>query len=217
MDRRVFVKKESQPTLTASDSLHPVESYRGRHNTISMTVRNKADFICSFKQIQNFPFHTLVCIFQIFVGGSDNILTRLKMAEEIRNLGPSTVDQYEVLGWAMVEDNVTQHVTGLTVSVKLGSNLVSVFLVTYLPTILMNFINQATNYLETESKCDLVITVNVTCMMVLASVYLSVSTSLPSTPTIKPVEVWLLFNLAYPFLVIITNILLQVGLTSGRS
>ena len=49
-------------------------------------------------------------------------------------------------------------------------------------------------------------------MMVLASVYLSVSNSLPSTPVIKPVEVWLLFNLAYPFLVIITNILLEVGL-----
>ena len=182
-----------------------------------MTVVNKADFICSFKQIQNFPFHTLVCIFQIFVSGTDNIITRLKMVEDIRDAGPSTVDQYVVLGWTMEEDNVTQQATGLTVSVKLGSNLVSVFLVTYLPTILMNFINQATNYLETESKCDLVITVNVTCMMVLASVYLSVSTSLPSTPAIKPVEVWLLFNLAYPFLVIITNILLQVGLTSGGS
>ena len=47
-------------------------------------------------------------------------------------------------------------------------------------------------------------------MMVLASVYLSVSTSLPSTPAIKPVEVWLLFNLAYPVLVIIVNVLLQV-------
>ena len=47
-------------------------------------------------------------------------------------------------------------------------------------------------------------------MMVLASVYLSVSSSLPTTPNIKPVEVWLLFNLAYPFLVILTNICLQV-------
>ena len=96
-------------------------------------------------------------------------------------------------------------------SVELGSNLMSVFLVTYLPTILINIINQATNYLETESKCDLVVTVNVTCMMVLASVYLSVSASLPTTSDIKPVEVWLIFNLAYPFLTILVNVLLQVG------
>ena len=49
-----------------------------------------------------------------------------------------------------------------------------------------------------------------TSLMVLASIYLSVSNSLPSSPNIKPVEIWLLFNLAYPFLVIIVNVLLQV-------
>ena len=47
-------------------------------------------------------------------------------------------------------------------------------------------------------------------MMVLASVYLSVSASLPSTSDIKPVELWLLFNLAYPILVITSNIIQQV-------
>ena len=49
-------------------------------------------------------------------------------------------------------------------------------------------------------------------MMVLASVYLSVSASLPITSDIKPVEVWLLFNLGYPILVITSNIIQQVGL-----
>ena len=47
-------------------------------------------------------------------------------------------------------------------------------------------------------------------MMVLASIYLSVSASLPSTANIKPVEWWLLFNLAYPLLVIMVNVVLQV-------
>ena len=85
-------------------------------------------------------------------------------------------------------------------------------MVTYLPTILMNLINQATSYLHGPGKYSLVITVNITCMMVLTSVYLSVSTSLPNTQSIKPVEIWLLFNLAYPFLVIIANIIKQVAL-----
>ena len=46
-------------------------------------------------------------------------------------------------------------------------------------------------------------------MMVLASVYLSVSASLPSTPNVKPIEVWLLFSLSYPFFVILVNVILQ--------
>ena len=74
----------------------------------------------------------------------------------------------------------------------------------------MNIVNQATNYITGDDKYSLIITVNITCMMVLASVYLAVSSSLPSTASIKPVEVWLLFNLAYPVLVILVNVTLQV-------
>ena len=54
------------------------------------------------------------------------------------------------------------------------------------------------------------ITVNITCMMVLASIYLSVSASLPITPAIKPVEFWLLLSLSYPFFIIVISILQQV-------
>ena len=83
-------------------------------------------------------------------------------------------------------------------------------MVTFLPTILMNIVNQATNYITGDDKYSLIYTINITCMMVLASVCLAVSSSLPSTANIKPVEVWLLFNLAYPFFVIIVTVLLQV-------
>ena len=93
---------------------------------------------------------------------------------------------------------------------KLTTISLSIFMVVYLPTILMNMINQVTNYINGDTRYDLVFTINITCMMVLASVYLSVSSSLPSTSDIKPVEIWLLFNLAYPFLVIFINVLLQV-------
>ena len=86
-------------------------------------------------------------------------------------------------------------------------------MVTYLPTILINIINQLTNYINGDSKYDLIITVNITSMMVLASIYLSVSASLPSTAVMKPVEVWLLFNLSYPVLVILVNVLLQVRMS----
>ena len=53
--------------------------------------------------------------------------------------------------------------------------------------------------------------VNITVMMVLTSVYLSVSASLPSTPAIKPVEVWLLASLSYPFFIILVAIADQVN------
>ena len=81
----------------------------------------------------------------------------------------------------------------------------------------MNLINQATNYITmttSDDKYSMIYTINITCMMVLASIYLSVSASLPTTSDIKPIEVWLIVNLAYPFVTIMVNIILQVKLGS---
>ena len=94
------------------------------------------------------------------------------------------------------------------VEVKLVRDFPSIFIVTYLPTILMNIINQATNYLANPEFLEAIITVNITCMMVLSALYISVSNSLPATSTIKIVDVWLLFSLIFPFFIILINILL---------
>ena len=69
----------------------------------------------------------------------------------------------------------------IVVSVILVRNTFGVIMVTYVPTLLMNIINQATTYIRMYEKYELIITVNITCMMVLTSVYLSVANSLPAT------------------------------------
>ena len=83
-----------------------------------------------------------------------------------------------------------------------------ILITVYLPTLLLNIISQATNYLNYEgsSYFGVITQVNITTMTVLAIIYRSVSTALPPTTTIKMVEVWLLSSLIYPFLVIVINI-----------
>ena len=138
---------------------------------------------------------------------------------QFNDKSPKLIGQYVVKKW--IWENSTDEKTNknvIRVSVVLTRDFYSIFLVTYLPTIFMNIINQVSNYINSKSKVinqscrlylifsvcaaqyDLIFTLNITCMMVLASVYLSVSTSLPSSSNIKPVEIWLLFNLFYPFL-----------------
>ena len=148
-----------------------------------------------------------------YILGSDNKLTEF-LPDQLINFGPQEIGQYVIQSWEM-ESKVTAGTREriVEVSMILTRKIGSVFMVTYLPTILMNMINQMTNYINGDTRYDLVFTINITCMMVLASVYLAVSSSLPSTPNIKPVEVWLLFNLAFPVLVIIVNVLLQVSLS----
>ena len=161
-------------------------------------------FICWYNNISQYPFDEEKCSLKLQCIGEGCNLLNLNP----RNLTiiPEYYGQYKVLGKETFE-RVTNDV--LEVKIVLGRNILSIFMVTYLPTILMNIINQSTNYINLAMKCEFIITVNITCMMVLTSIYISIATSLPPTASIKPVEFWLLFNLAYPFLIIIVNILLQ--------
>ena len=121
------------------------------------------------------------------------------------------VGQYVVEDWTVGWR--TNYKTGRNMTVVtmiLSRKFTSIFMETYLPTILMNFINQLTNYITGDTKYDLVYTINITCMMVLASIFISVSSSLPTTSDTKPVAIWLIFNLAFPFLIILVNVVLQV-------
>ena len=113
LDKRVFVKKESEAGLLLGDSLHPLESHGGSENSITMKTLYKANFICSFKELERYPFNAQFCFFNFFVSGTDNIVTDLRISESLTNNGPETVDQYVVLAWTMVEENVTQDSRGL--------------------------------------------------------------------------------------------------------
>ena len=202
------IHKNGNATICADmHSLEFNETYVGAENPIMLKAMYQSDFICSFDQITKYPFDTERCFVDIFISGTENNSTILTK-ELLINKGPSTVGQYNVKGWKFEQLPQGEERQGLRLSVELDRNLGSIFLITYLPTILMNLINQAINY--SDHTYELLITVNITCMMVLASVYISVSSSLPVTAEIKYVEIWLLFNLAYPVLVILVNIVLKV-------
>ena len=212
----LFITKLAAPKLDGdTDEINIKEIYSGQENPLTIQIKKRIKFSCSFNNIKNFPFGKQVCSMNFYILGSDNQLTELT-PDQLINFGPEEIGQYVIENWQMnstltrgTEEKVVE------VSMILTRKIGSVFMVTYLPTILMNMINQVTNYINGDTRYDLVFTINITCMMVLASVYLSVSVSLPSTSDIKPVEIWLLFNLAYPFLVIFVNVLLQVKLMSN--
>ena len=207
---KMSVKKEGAPSISPKmNNVQYNETYRGKENPILMTNLHQSKFICSFETIKFYPFDEQVCEMKFYIAGSDQDLAILSK-KILKTYVLPTVDEHVIKGWKMLEGNVTKEGTpGLIVSVHLGRDIFSIVMVTYLPAALMNIINQATTYI-TKDNYDLIITVNITSMMVLVSIYLSVSSSLPTTPSIKPVEIWLLFNIFYPFMVIIINIIVKV-------
>ena len=220
-DMAVYIERRMSPHLS-EDQMNmnglQNEIYKGEENPFIKDSLHQAEFTCSFDNIENYPFGRQNCSFGFFLTKT----TAKLVAGNITYQKAQKIGQYVISdhAWSLSCSQENQIVikgcldcdpiSPCKVTVMLERNLVSVITVSFLPPLLMNIINQASVYLKGESKYDLIITVNITIMMVLASVYLSVSSSLPNTPNIKPVELWLLFNLTYPFFVIIVTVIIQV-------
>ena len=210
---KMFVEKKSQAVISGDRSeLNTSEVYRGHSNPITLFSEHYMRFFCEFDGIAEYPFGSEICI-DFYLDGRANSLTKINSS--LKHPTRKLIGQYEIKGWDM-KHHLTDSKDVIRISISLTKRPLSIFMMTYLPTLLMNIINQATNYISGDSKYDLIIEVNITSMVVLATIYITVSTYLPSTANIKPVEYWLLFSLAYPFLVIITNVILQVSIKKKK-
>ena len=198
--------RRGRPRLDANlDSVQPNELYSGAENPVKILIERRIQFSCSFDNIKNFPFGRQRCSLHFQLVRASNLI-KTTVNEEA-----SVVGQYIINAWSVGEEFNLKTGRNMTkITMVLTRKFTSIFMVTYLPTCLMNMINQATNFITGEDKYSMIYTINITCMMVLTSIYLSVSASLPVTVDIKPVEIWLLFNLSYPFITILVNVLLQV-------
>ena len=116
--------------------------------------------------------------------------------------------QYEV-GDVKIEEVENPDLKGVLIFINLVRRLDGLLITTYLPTVMMNVINQATMYIDRERFFETIMTTNITCMTVLASLYILFSSVVPQTSYIKSVDIWFLFNLIYPFCLILLHIVIQ--------
>ena len=93
---------------------------------------------------------------------------------------------------------------GVKVSLKLGRRLLGVILTAYTPTVILNIIGHSTNYFK-SFFFEAVVTVNLTTMLVLATMFISIAEGLPKTAYLKMMDLWLIFNLLLPFMEILLH------------
>ena len=158
-----------------TDILDVFETYSGDVTPLVMFSEHNMQFFCNFESIKDYPFETQECFLYFYLSGSANQNTKIKTnltAPKMKIIG-----QYETKGWTLTTNLTfpTYSRKVVKMSVFLTRRLLSIMMVTYLPTLLMNILNQATLYIIVENKYDIIINVNITSLMVLASIYLSVS------------------------------------------
>ena len=77
--------------------------------------------------------------------------------------------------------------------------LTNEILTTYLPTVLLILIGYCTTFFK-PFFFEAALTVNVTTMLVLTTIFISVMEKLPPTSYIRMVDIWLIFSILIPFL-----------------
>ena len=139
---KVFVtKNNSDSTLSGdNDQVNIREVYQGRYNALMKVTKKRIKFACNFDYMESYPFKHQVCDFRFSLVGSDNaILTPHNLTvQSLKQVG-----HYEIEKWTM--ESVTDELNEIKVSMVFKIDIISIFMVTYLPTILMNLINQETS------------------------------------------------------------------------
>ena len=156
----IILKNDSHgPNLSAdTDTLNVREIYPGSQHVLRMSMKIRQIALCSFNNIVNYPFGYEYCSIHFYLQGVANKKMVFR-PYTITDSGQSIVDQYIISNWLFDRSKISSlsqtHGTNtktMEMTLVLGRNFRNVFMVTYLPTILMNIINQATNYIDHESK-----------------------------------------------------------------
>ena len=158
-------------------------------------------FLCDY-ELQWYPFDIQRCSMIMEVTKTASPLIKL-ISKNLEYLGKKFLTQYEVLGTVMDTQTVgkTQQ---LIVEITLGRQLLGTILNVFIPTIVLNLISYTTNFYK-DDFFETVIAINLTTMLVIVTLFVSVSENLPPTSYMKMMDIWLLFNLFVPFLLILIH------------
>ena len=124
--------------------------------------------------------------------------------DQLKWLGKKEMSSYFLRGIEYTQEKVEEGNmfnmgSYVTCKITLGRRLLSVMTTVYLPTLLLNIIGHITHYFK-PFFFESALAVNLTVMLVLTSMFISVVAGLPVTSYIKMIDIWLLFNLTIPFI-----------------
>ena len=176
--------------------------FKASENPLSATRFYKINFICNFDMAW-YPFDTQKCSMNFVMDNGDQDLVDLSVGN-LEYSGPLDLTQYYIKKKTFLERTDEKGMKIVFVDIYLGRRLLSMILTVFAPTIILNIVGHSSNYFK-EFFFEAVISLNVTVMLVLTTMFISVSESLPKTAYIKMIDIWLLFNLIKPFNDILTT------------
>ena len=150
-----------------------------------------------------YPFDTQACSMTVSASEDLNDFIRIE-SNGHAYLGPVELTQYFIRDTEIFNTLLRNSQQAVTCRITLGRRLLGTILTVFFPTILMNVVGHIANYFK-PFFFEAVISINLTVMLVLMTMFISVSNQLPKTSYIKMIDVWLIFNLFVPFVEVLLH------------
>ena len=203
MDKEAFVtiKQSGKYAQSEKRELQNAYIYKGSENPLIIARVYDIRFLCDFN-MRVFPFDTQNCSIVMVMSGNSGKFIHM-VIDQFKYLGPIDLTQYFVKfidsNYAIVEDGTDEdEVPAIEFKIIFGRRILGTILTTYLPTFIICIVSFSTNHFK-AFFFEAIVTVNLTALLVLTTLFLSVSNSLPKTSYIKMMDIWLIFNLFIPF------------------
>ena len=122
----------------------------------------------------------------------------------------TTLTMYVITKWTLEYRNQEHPEEGIQMKLVLKRRIINELLTSYLPSVLLIFISYSTTFFR-PFYFEASVTVNLTTMLVMTTIFIAVMDKLPSTAYIKMIDIWLIFGQLIPFArVVITTLMEQL-------
>ena len=167
----IAVRREGVSSEPSDTEYQIVQHFKGSENMLISSRTYNTRFLCNYNMAM-FPFDIQKCNLIFKMKGTSRKFVDLK-AHLLKFLGPTEHKQYAVTGCKM-EVTKFQGQQILKVEVMLERKLLGLVLTIFFPTLLLNIISYFTSFFG-DSFFPVAVTVNLTSMLVLTTLFVSVS------------------------------------------
>ena len=197
--------------LNSIYEVHEARLYKGDENVLQYSRKYQMDFKCKY-DLAFYPFDSQSCNIEMKIPSSYNAYMDV-FPNQTGIIGESQLDQF----WITKVDLYAVN-NNTEIFCKIHLKRIPWFHVstTYMPILCIFVIVLSTLFID-QSHFEATIMVALTSMLVMHTLFQSISTSMPKTAYLKLLDYWLIFGLILPFFVLITLVIWELNTENNSS
>lgn len=193
------------------NDLHEAMLYEGTENLLIFTREMDVSLRCSY-DLRNYPFDSQTCPIKLEVPFALRDYVKL-VPGKAQNIWKKSLAQFDIINVAFATNDSTPYI--IECNIKLQRIPLNHLATTYAPTLCILSMAIITLFID-ESHFEATIMVSLTAMLVMYTLFQSISTNMPSTAYLKLLDFWLIFGLVMPFIIFVVEVSWELGVGESR-